>query len=163
MLPAWQPAACTSRQARCTGLVSPMPEPPPGVLVREGAHDDAVRRAAHRVSMAAFAEHFGHADTSYEQWLETHEARSVFDWSQLTVVEADGEPVAICECSDAFVGDENCGYVMRIGVMKQSRGRGLAAGQVVLSGALTEAVPVAAGDVIVARFDRLGTIEVACR
>lgn len=104
----------------------PMPEPPPGVLIHEGAYDDAVRRAAHRVSMAAFAEHFGHADTSYEQWLESHEAKSVFDWSQLTVVEADGEPVAICECSDSFVGDENCGYVMRIGVLKQARGRGLA-------------------------------------
>jgi 2-keto-4-pentenoate hydratase len=44
-----------------------------------------------------------------------------------------------------------------------ARGRGLLAGQVVLSGALTEAVPVSDGDVIVARFDRLGTIEVACR
>ncbi len=43
------------------------------------------------------------------------------------------------------------------------RGRGLTAGQVVLSGALTEAVPVAPGDVIVARFDRLGSIEIACR
>jgi 2-oxo-3-hexenedioate decarboxylase len=43
------------------------------------------------------------------------------------------------------------------------RGRGLTAGQVVLSGALTEAVPVSPGDVVVARFDRLGTIEVACR
>jgi 2-oxo-3-hexenedioate decarboxylase len=44
-----------------------------------------------------------------------------------------------------------------------ARGRGLAAGQVVLSGGLTEAVPVMPGDVIVARFDRLGTIELACR
>jgi 2-oxo-3-hexenedioate decarboxylase len=44
-----------------------------------------------------------------------------------------------------------------------ARGRGLTAGQVVLSGALTEAVPVEPGDVIVARFDRLGTIELACR
>jgi 2-oxo-3-hexenedioate decarboxylase len=44
-----------------------------------------------------------------------------------------------------------------------ARGRGLTSGQVVLSGGLTEAVPVAAGDVIVARFDRLGTIELACR
>jgi 2-oxo-3-hexenedioate decarboxylase len=41
-------------------------------------------------------------------------------------------------------------------------GHGLAAGQVVLSGALTEAIPVAPGDVIVASFDRLGTIEVGC-
>jgi 2-keto-4-pentenoate hydratase len=44
-----------------------------------------------------------------------------------------------------------------------TRERGLHAGQVVLSGALTEAVAVSDGDVIVARFDRLGTIEVACR
>lgn len=43
------------------------------------------------------------------------------------------------------------------------RGRGLSAGQVVLSGALTEAVAVAPGDVVVARFDRLGTVEIACR
>ena len=43
------------------------------------------------------------------------------------------------------------------------RGRGLEAGQVVLSGGLTEAIPVAPGDVIVARIDRLGTIELACR
>jgi 2-keto-4-pentenoate hydratase len=33
----------------------------------------------------------------------------------------------------------------------------------VLSGALTEAVALAPGDVMVARFDRLGTVEVACR
>jgi 2-keto-4-pentenoate hydratase len=44
-----------------------------------------------------------------------------------------------------------------------ARGRGLKAGQVVLSGALTEAVPVTAGDVIAVRFDRLGTLELACR
>jgi 2-keto-4-pentenoate hydratase len=43
------------------------------------------------------------------------------------------------------------------------RGRGLAAGQVVLAGALTEAVPVAPGDTVVAHFDRLGTVELACR
>jgi 2-oxo-3-hexenedioate decarboxylase len=38
-------------------------------------------------------------------------------------------------------------------------GRGLAAGDVVLSGALTEALPVAPGDVVVARLGRLGTVE----
>ena len=46
---------------------------------------------------------------------------------------------------------------------RAARGRGLAAGQVVLSGGLTGPVPVAPGDVIVATFDRLGTIELACR
>lgn len=44
-----------------------------------------------------------------------------------------------------------------------ARGRGLRAGQVVLSGGLTSAVPVGPGDAVVARFDRLGTVELACR
>ncbi len=38
-------------------------------------------------------------------------------------------------------------------------GEGLAAGQIVLSGGLTAAVPVAPGDVVVASIDRLGTLE----
>lgn len=42
------------------------------------------------------------------------------------------------------------------------RGRGLRAGDVVLSGSMTEAVPVAPGDVITARMDILGTVEIAC-
>ena len=43
------------------------------------------------------------------------------------------------------------------------RHRSLRAGEVVLSGGLTEAVGVAPGDVVTARFDRLGTVELACR
>jgi 2-oxo-3-hexenedioate decarboxylase len=43
------------------------------------------------------------------------------------------------------------------------RGRGLAAGSVVLSGGLTEALPVAPGDVVVARLGRLGTVELPIR
>ena len=45
----------------------------------------------------------------------------------------------------------------------EGEGLGLAAGQVVLSGGLTAAVPVRAGDVVVATIDRLGSIELACR
>lgn len=41
------------------------------------------------------------------------------------------------------------------------RGRGLKAGQVVMAGALTEAVAISPGDCVVARFDRLGTVEIA--
>ena len=44
-----------------------------------------------------------------------------------------------------------------------ARGQGLSAGQVVLSGALTAAVAVSPGDVVAAHFDRLGSIEIACR
>lgn len=41
-------------------------------------------------------------------------------------------------------------------------GEGLAAGEVVLSGGLTAAVPVGAGDSVVATIDRLGALELAC-
>jgi len=42
------------------------------------------------------------------------------------------------------------------------RGRGLHAGQVIMAGALTEAIAVSPGDTVVARFDRLGTVELPC-
>lgn len=41
-------------------------------------------------------------------------------------------------------------------------GEGLEAGQVVLSGGLTAATPVAPGDVVTVSIDRLGTVELAC-
>lgn len=44
-----------------------------------------------------------------------------------------------------------------------AEGRGLRAGDIVLSGGLTAAVPVASGDVVVALVDRLGSIELACQ
>jgi 2-keto-4-pentenoate hydratase len=43
-----------------------------------------------------------------------------------------------------------------------AEGEGLLAGEVVLSGGLTAAVPVGPGDVVVASVDRLGTIELSC-
>jgi 2-keto-4-pentenoate hydratase len=42
-------------------------------------------------------------------------------------------------------------------------GEGLKAGEIVLSGGLTAAVPVGPGDVVVASIDRLGSVEIACR
>ena len=42
-------------------------------------------------------------------------------------------------------------------------GEGLRAGDVILSGGLTAAVPVVAGDVVVATVDRIGSVELACR
>jgi 2-oxo-3-hexenedioate decarboxylase len=41
--------------------------------------------------------------------------------------------------------------------------KGLRAGQVVLSGGLTAAVPLKPGDVVVASIDRIGGIELGCR
>ena len=38
----------------------------------------------------------------------------------------DGRPVAIRDCNDADVENENCGHVGMLGVVEQYRGRGLA-------------------------------------
>ena len=43
-----------------------------------------------------------------------------------------------------------------------TRGEGLKAGHIILSGAITEAVAVEPGDCITARFDQLGTVEIPC-
>jgi 2-oxo-3-hexenedioate decarboxylase len=43
------------------------------------------------------------------------------------------------------------------------RGQGLEAGHVVMAGGMTEAIAVAPGDTVVATFDRLGSVEIACR
>ncbi len=44
-----------------------------------------------------------------------------------------------------------------------TEGVGLRAGDIVLSGGLTAAVPLTAGDVVTATADRLGSVEIACR
>jgi 2-oxo-3-hexenedioate decarboxylase len=77
------------------------------------------------------------------------------------VLEKNGELVATA-AGAAVLGHPAASVAWLVRALA-ARGRGLEAGQVVLSGALTEAVPVAPGDVVVARFDRLGTIELACR
>src|SRR3984957_10674229 len=44
-----------------------------------------------------------------------------------------------------------------------AEGEGLRAGQVILSGGLTAAVPVRPGNVVVVSIDRIGTIELGCQ
>ena len=43
------------------------------------------------------------------------------------------------------------------------RGQGLQAGHIVMAGGMTEAVAVAPGDTVVARFAHLGTVEIPFR
>ncbi|MGW7679818.1 GNAT family N-acetyltransferase [Kribbella sp. NPDC054772] len=102
------------------------PEVPAGVTVRRGAPDEASRRAGHDVLNASFDGQFGFSPRPYEEWHASQKNFSAFDWSQLTLLEVDGEVVAMRSCSDQFVEDENCGYVGRLGVLEKARGRGLA-------------------------------------
>jgi mycothiol synthase len=104
----------------------PAPAVPAGVTVRRGAPDEASRRAAHDVLNASFAGQFGFAPRTFEEWHDAQESFSAFDWSQLTLLEIDGEVVALRSCSNQFVEDENCGYIGRLGVLEKARRKGLA-------------------------------------
>lgn len=106
----------------------PVPQPvvPEGVVVRRGAPDEASRRAAHAVLLEAFKEQPSALPRPFEEWVASRESRSTFDWSQVTIVELDGQPVGVTECNDNFVSTDNCGYVGRLAVVPSARGRGLA-------------------------------------
>jgi mycothiol synthase len=101
------------------------PEPPAGLTVRE-ATDDAIRRAAHEVHMTSFADHYGFATKTYDEWVKIQEAKSTFDWPQLWLAELDGSPVGLCLRTDQFVEDEDCGYIGVLGVVPAARGHGVA-------------------------------------
>ena len=103
----------------------PMPEPPPGITLRE-ATDDATRRDAYELHGASFADHFGFVHRPYEDWIQRYEATSAFDWPQLWVADLDGRPVALCIRTDQFVQDDDCGYIWTLGVVPGARGRGIA-------------------------------------
>jgi mycothiol synthase len=102
------------------------PEPPTGVKLRVGAFDEATKRAAHAVIAESFATQPGAIPRPYDEWVASRESRSVFDWSQLTVAELDGEAVGVRECNGHFLSSDNCNYIGRLGVLESARGRGLA-------------------------------------
>jgi ribosomal protein S18 acetylase RimI-like enzyme len=102
------------------------PEVPAGVTVRRGAPDEDSRRAAHHLLTTTFAGQFGFTPRTFDEWEVAHESQSTFDWSQTTLLEVDGRAVAFRECNDQFVEDENCGYIGRLGVLEEARGKGLA-------------------------------------
>lgn len=108
------------------GSTPPNPVPPDGVTIRSGPGDEAFRRTAHALLNESFREHHAWHDRSFDDWQQIFDQERTFDWSQLTVVELDSRPVAVLITSDRFVEDENCGYVLDIGVLPEARGRGIA-------------------------------------
>lgn len=73
------------------------------------------------------------------------------------VLERNGEPVAMAS-SASVLGHPLRAIRMLVGWL-HTRGRVLPAGSIVLTGAATEAVPVAPGDFVAARFQDLGTVS----
>ena len=108
-----------------TGPVA-TPEVPAGVVVRRGTFDEASRWIAHEVLIDSFRGQFGFVPRPHDEWVAVLDASAIFDWSQLTVLEIDGQAVAIRLCNDSRVEEENLGYLGMLGVLKEFRGRGLA-------------------------------------
>lgn len=102
------------------------PAVPAGVTMHHGAIDETIRRAGHRVITESFADQPDSMPREYDEWARWRESRSTFDWSGLTVLELGGRPVAVREWDRNFVSSDNCGYIGRIGVLAEARGRGLA-------------------------------------
>jgi ribosomal protein S18 acetylase RimI-like enzyme len=102
------------------------PAAPADVIVRRGAFDDATRWSAHEVLIESFRGQFGFVVRPHQEWIEYLDALSIFDWSQLTVLEIGGRAVAIRLCTDAHLETDNCGYVGTLCVLEAFRGRGMA-------------------------------------
>ncbi|MEU4540454.1 GNAT family N-acetyltransferase [Streptosporangium sp. NPDC023825] len=113
----------------------PRPELPAGITVHHGLTEE-VRRQGHAVEQAGFAEHFGFVPKDYDEWHGELDSSVSTDWAQLAVARLDGEPVAMLLGTNAFLGDENCGYVRRLAVLPAFRGRGL--GRFMLRGAFAD-------------------------
>jgi len=77
------------------------------------------------------------------------------------VLELNGEVVATASGA-ASLGHPAAAVAWLVRSLASS-GEGLRAGDVILSGGLTAAVPVGTGDVVVATVDRIGSVELACR
>lgn len=102
------------------------PVAPPGVTLRTGPGDEALRRTGHAVLMESFKEHFGWTFETFERWHDRMDRKSTFDWSMLTVAELDFRPVGVLTTSDRHRESENCGYIGDLGVLAEARGRGIA-------------------------------------
>jgi GNAT superfamily N-acetyltransferase len=102
------------------------PAPPPGVVVRRGVYGDEARQAAHDTIVDCFRGQFGFVPRPHEEWLEFRENSTLFDWSQLCLLEIDGKGVAFRDSCDMSLDTENCGHIAGLGVVEQHRGRGLA-------------------------------------
>jgi 2-keto-4-pentenoate hydratase len=77
------------------------------------------------------------------------------------VLEKNGDVVSTA-AGAASLGDPAAAVAWLVRTLAAD-GEGLRAGEIVLSGGLTAAVPVGPGDVVVATIDRLGSLRLDCR
>lgn len=73
---------------------APAPAAPPGVTVHTGPGDEQFRRTAHTVLNESFAGHYGWHAKSFDDWHQTLEQDSTFDWTKLVVADLGVLPAA---------------------------------------------------------------------
>ncbi|MFP5218793.1 MAG: GNAT family N-acetyltransferase [Actinomycetes bacterium] len=97
-----------------------------GVVVERVDDDgDEVMRRVHAMHMATFRGHFGFAPRPFEEWLAGQRARTVRN-GPFWFATAGDRDVGFLSETDQFVEDEQAGYVQRVGVLDEARGRGIA-------------------------------------
>jgi mycothiol synthase len=98
-------------------------ELPAGVAIQLIREDDAADlRAMFDVLEPAFAEHFGAAPTTYDEWIRFRSSTALSDRSLWWLATVDGEPAA------ALLGRRlgDLGWIEEVGTLPAYRGRGLA-------------------------------------
>jgi mycothiol synthase len=101
------------------------PSWPEGARVRtlvEGVDEPLL----HRTLDTAFADHWGHTPTPYEEWLHWVTALGPVDPSLIFVVEVDGDVAGAAFCRPADPGDAGAGWIGQLGILRAYRRRGLA-------------------------------------
>ncbi|GAA4936075.1 GNAT family N-acetyltransferase [Streptomyces coeruleoprunus] len=98
-----------------------VPEPPPGLVLRD-CGDEADRRRAHALVQETFADHFDHQPRTYEQWLDDIGVAGV-DWSLVWIASVGAEDVAVLFSRN---DRQTMAWIGNIGVRRSFRGRGIA-------------------------------------
>jgi mycothiol synthase len=101
----------------------PVAELPAGAEIRVIREDDAADlRTMFDVLETAFADHFGAAPTTYDEWIRFRSSTALSDRSLWWLATVDGEPAA------ALIGRRlgELGWIEEVGTLPAYRGRGLA-------------------------------------
>lgn len=103
----------------------PAADLPAGCAIEFVGADDRLRHIAHDILRTSFVDHFGYVAKSFEGRDARYAASSTTGWEFVRILSVEGVPAGALVSSTEFVGDENCGYVATLGVLREYRGRGL--------------------------------------
>jgi ribosomal protein S18 acetylase RimI-like enzyme len=102
--------------------VPAVPELPDGAQIRLAGEGDDDLRTMYDVLDPAFADHFGAAPSTYDEWIEFRSSTALSDRSLWWLATVDSEPAA--GLIGRLVG--TLGWIEEVGTLPAYRGRGLA-------------------------------------